>query len=141
MTTVREVMTPEPVVLESSATVQDAAQRMRDDYIGNVLVADGPTLRGIVTDRDLATRVLADGRDPAGVTLGDVVSTDLEAVAADDDAGQAVEVMRREAVKRVPVVEDGVPVGILSMGDLALSVDDMDVMLSALRSARPDEQG
>lgn len=85
-TTVRELMASDPVVLESSTQVGEAARRMRDDDIGDVLVVDGPQLRGIVTDRDLTTRVLADGRNGDTVTLGDVVTTGLETAGPDEDA-------------------------------------------------------
>lgn len=140
MATVRDLMTTDPVVLETTATARQAAERMRDHDIGDVLVSDGPTLRGIVTDRDLATRVLAGGMDPESVTLGDVATTELDAVAPGDDAGEVVERMRRDAIRRVPVVEDGVPVGILSMGDLAVQYDE-DSALAEVSAARPDDQG
>ena len=138
-TTVRELMTSDPVLLESSTKVGEAARRMRDDDIGNVLVVDGPQLRGIVTDRDLTTRVLADGRDGDTVTLGDVVTTGLETAAPDEDARAVVDRMRRSAVRRVPVVEDQTPVGILSIGDLAIELDE-DSALAHISAARPDEQ-
>lgn len=139
-TTVRELMTRDPVVLQSSTQVGEAARRMRDDDIGNVLVVDGPQLRGIVTDRDLTTRVLADGRSGDTVTLGDVVTTGLETVSPEDDAREVVDRMRRSAVRRVPVVEDQTPVGILSIGDLAIELDE-DSALADISAARPDEQG
>lgn len=138
-TTVRDLMTTDPVVLESSTNVQEAARRMRDDDIGNVLVVDGPQLRGIVTDRDLTTRVLADGRSGDSVTLGDVVTTGLETAKPDEDARAVVDRMRRSAVRRVPVVDDQTPVGILSIGDLAIELDE-DSALADISAARPDEQ-
>ena len=138
--TVRDVMTPDPVILETTATARDAAQQMRDHEIGDVLVAEG-TLRGIVTDRDLTTRVLADDRDAGTVTLGDLLTDDLHVVRPDDDVREAVALMRRHAVKRVPVIEeDDTPVGVLSMGDLALQLDD-DSALAEVSAARPDDQG
>lgn len=138
-TSVREVMTADPVVLETTATVSEAARCMRDEGIGDVLVTDGATLRGIVTDRDLTTRVLAADRDGSSVTLGDVVTTGLEAVEPDADVSEVIDRMRRAAVRRVPVVENNVPVGILSIGDLAVQFDD-DSVLADLSAAPPDEQ-
>lgn len=139
MPTVRELMTPNPTSLETTATARDAAVCMRDEKIGDVLVVDGPTLRGIVTDRDLTTRVLADGRGADEVTLGDVVTTGLEVVGPDDDATAVVDQMRRSAVKRVPVVDEQTPVGILSMGDLAIELDEHSA-LASVSAARPDDQ-
>ena len=138
--TVRDVMTPDPVILETTATARDAAQQMRDHDIGDVIVAEG-TLRGIVTDRDLTTRVLADDRDAGSVSLGDLLTDELHVVRPDDDLREAVALMRRHAVKRVPVIEeDDTPVGVLSMGDLALSLDE-DSALADVTAARPDDQG
>lgn len=138
--TVRDVMTPDPVILETTATARDAAQQMRDHDIGAVLVAEG-TLRGIVTVRDLTTRVLADDRDGSAVSLGDLLSEDLHVVRPDDDVREAVTLMRRHAVKRVPVIEeDDTPVGVLSMGDLVLALDE-DSALADVSAARPNDQG
>lgn len=138
-TSVREVMTADPVVLETTATVSEAARCMRDEDIGDVLVTDGAALRGIVTDRDLTTRVLAADRDGSSVTLGDVVTTGLEAVEPEADVSEVIDRMRRAAVRRVPVVENNAPVGILSIGDLAVQFDD-DSVLGDLSAAPPDEQ-
>ena len=138
--TVRDVMTLDPVILETTATARDAAQQMRDHDIGDVIVAEG-TLRGIITDRDLTTRVLADDRDAGAVSLGDLLTDELHVVRPDDDLREAVALMRRHAVKRVPVIEeDDTPVGVLSMGDLALSLDE-DSALADVTAARPDDQG
>lgn len=137
--TVRELMTPVPVVLESTTQVGEAARRMRDDDIGDVLVVDGPQLRGIVTDRDLTTRVLADGRSPDTVTLGDVVTSGLETASPDADVREVVDRMRRSSVRRIPVVEDQTPIGILSIGDLAIELDE-ESALADISAARPDEQ-
>ena len=139
-TTVRDIMTKDPVTLETTATARDAARRMRDDEIGDVLVVDGPTLRGIVTDRDLATRVMADDRDAGTVTLGDVATTGVDAVSPNDDARKVVDRMRRTAVKRVPVVEDNTPIGILSMGDLAMEFEEGSA-LAQVSAASSDRQG
>lgn len=138
--TVREVMTPDPIALETTATAREAAQAMRDHDIGAVLVEEG-TIRGIVTDRDLTTRVLADDRDADSVSLGDVLTSGLDVVGPDDDLKEVVDRMRRNAVKRVPVVdEDQTAVGILSMGDLAIELD-ANSALAEVSAARPDDQG
>ncbi|MTV26476.1 CBS domain-containing protein [Nitriliruptoraceae bacterium ZYF776] len=127
-TKIRDLMTTDPVVLDSSATAADAAQRMRQDDVGNVLVEEDGQLRGIVTDRDLVVRVLAEGTDAASISLGQVCSSDLDTLGPDDDLDAAVELLRDDAVRRIPVVEDGTAVGILSLGDLAIERDGQSAL-------------
>jgi CBS domain-containing protein len=120
---VREVMTSRTVTLAPDTSLFDAARRMRDDDVGDVLVTEGDQLRGIVTDRDIVVRALAEGREGASTTIGDVCSGDLAVVGPDDDAGEVVKQMRSRAVRRLPVVEDGRVVGVVSMGDMAIERD------------------
>ncbi|MBW3665248.1 MAG: CBS domain-containing protein [Actinobacteria bacterium] len=116
-------MTTDPVICESTDTLADAAKRMRDEDIGNVLVKmDGSF--GIVTDRDIVVRAIAEGIAPESGTLGDVASTDLDTVGPDDDLDEVVRQMREDKIRRVPVMEDGHPVGILAIGDLAVMRDE-----------------
>ncbi|MCW6006084.1 CBS domain-containing protein [Micromonospora sp. CPCC 205371] len=117
-------MTQHPVTLTPDATLVDAAKQMRAKDIGDVLVVGGDgRLRGIVTDRDIVVRALADDRDAGSTTLGEVCSPDLAVVAPDDDSGRAVELMRDRAVRRIPVVDAGELVGVVSLGDLAIEKD------------------
>lgn len=125
---VRDVMTPAPVTLPKAATVTQAAIAMRDEGIGNVLVLREPGLYGLVTDRDIVVRTLAEGRDPLKTTLGEICSEDLATVTANDDAATAVQVMRERAVRRVPVVEDDQAVGIVSIGDMAQERDQRSAL-------------
>jgi CBS domain-containing protein len=120
---VREIMTGSVVTLPKDASLVEAARLMRDHGIGDVIVTDGGRAEGIVTDRDIVVRGVADGADPAALALGAVLSGELMAVAPDDPVERAVQVMRDRAVRRVPVVEDGKPVGIVSIGDLAMERD------------------
>ncbi|WP_055590912.1 CBS domain-containing protein [Peterkaempfera griseoplana] len=122
-TQVCDVMTRSPVAVAPQTPVIEAAQRMRDENIGAVLVTEGDELQGLVTDRDLAVRVLAEGGDIAHKTVQDACSADLVAVRPDDDIDQAIQLMRDKAIRRLPVVEGGQPVGIISLGDLALERD------------------
>lgn len=122
-TKVRELMTPDPVLMGSSDTANLAAQRMRDQDIGDVLIQEDGTLKGIVTDRDLVVRILADGTDGDEVSLGQICSSELSTVGPDDDVAEVIERLRHAAVRRVPVVEDGAAVGILALGDLARARD------------------
>jgi CBS domain-containing protein len=121
---IREVMTPAPVTLPQAATVTQAAIAMRDEGIGDVLVLRETGVYGLVTDRDIVVRTLAENRDPLKTTLGEICSEDLATVSADDDASAAVHVMRERAVRRVPVMdEEDQAVGIVSIGDLARERD------------------
>lgn len=133
-TKVRDLMTPDPTILAASESAATAAHRMRDHDIGDVLIEDDGTLRGIVTDRDLTVRVLAEGIDGDSISLGDVCTTDLVTVGPDDALGDVVGLMRREAIRRVPVAEDGTAVGVLAIGDLA-TVEDPDSALADISAA------
>lgn len=134
MTKVREKMTTDPVVLDSTATIADAARKMREHDIGDVLVRiDGSF--GICTDRDIVVRAVADEKGPTSVTLGDVATRDLETVSPDDELEQVIRDMGERDVRRIPVCEDGTPVGILSIGDLAVMRDE-DSLLADLSAAR-----
>jgi CBS domain-containing protein len=135
--TVREVMTPDPIALPDTASLVDAGQRMRAAAIGNVVVLDGGKVCGIVTDRDIVVRGIADGRDPRSTTLGDVCSRDLTTVAPDDQIAAAVRLLRDKAIRRLPVVEAGRAVGILSIGDVAIE-QERDSPLAAVSAAPPN---
>lgn len=121
--TVREIMTTDPVSLPAGSSLMDAARIMRDSNIGDVLVTESGGLHGIVTDRDIVVRGLAEGRDPASTTLAHCCSQDLVTVAPDDELGKVVQLVRGKAIRRLPVVEGGQPVGIVSLGDLAAQLD------------------
>ncbi len=136
MPTVQDVMTTDPVALDASEPVVEAARRMKDQDIGDVIVVDGGQICGVVTDRDIVVRVLAEGRDPAETRLGDVCSRDVATVSPGDDLTAAGDLMRERAIRRVPVVEDGRPVGIISIGDLAIERDP-DSALSHISAAPP----
>jgi CBS domain-containing protein len=126
--TVREVMTGSPVCLSPQTTLPDAARQMDEHDIGDVLVVDNDKLVGMVTDRDIVVRAIAQGRDPSSTTLGEISTGDLVTVDADDQVSRAVELMREHAVRRLPVVEGGRPVGIVSIGDLAVEEDSTSAL-------------
>ncbi|MGI8685566.1 MAG: CBS domain-containing protein [Acidimicrobiales bacterium] len=120
---IRNVMTPSPRALDARASVQEAAKAMLDDDIGDVIVCDGETVCGIVTDRDITIRTVALGHDPAATKLGDICSKDLTSLSPGDTVDDAVRLMREKAIRRIPVLEDGKPVGVVSIGDLAIDLD------------------
>lgn len=117
-------MTPDPVCLPADTTAVIAAQKMRDHDIGDVLVLGNGELRGIVTDRDLVVRGLASQADPNLTRIGDLATPHPACLSPDDPAEAAVRLMREKRVRRVPVCgPDGRPVGIVSLGDLAVERD------------------
>lgn len=137
MPSIREVMTKNPITLPSSAPVTEAARAMRDSDVGAVLLLDSQEVTGIVTDRDIALRVVADGQDPDQITVGDIATKGVKTVNADDDAGEAIRLMKDEAIRRVPVVEQNRPVGIVSIGDLAENFD-ADSLLGHISEQPPN---
>lgn len=120
---VREIMTRTPVTVEPGTSVAQVARRMRDEDIGAVLVAEGEQVRGLVTDRDLVVRVLSEGGDPDRHSVKEACSPELISVSPDDEVDRAVQVMREHSVRRLPVLENGRAVGIISLGDLAIERD------------------
>jgi len=133
---VREVMTPQPTSVKESTNLFDAARTMRDRDIGDLIVVRGSEILGMITDRDLVIRGLAEGRDPKSMAVGDICSTDVVTVEPDESVDKVIELMREKAVRRIPVVDDGKPVGILSLGDLAMR-KDKDSVLSDISEAPP----
>jgi len=138
MQTVRDVMTTNVVYLPSETTLAEAARTMREQDIGDVVVADGPTLTGLVTDRDIVVRAVAERFDPASTTIGEIVTRELITVRPDDSIHSAALLMRDNAVRRVLVCDDtqGL-VGIVSIGDLAEQIDPESV-LGGISKATPN---
>jgi CBS domain-containing protein len=136
-TTVSELMHTNLVTLDANASVLDAARQMRDASIGDVLVTESGKLRGIVTDRDLVVRCLATQGDPSATKLKDVCSEDLVTLTPDDDFQDAVQLMNDHAVRRLPVVEGGDVVGIVSLGDLSVA-QDRESALGGISAAPPN---
>ncbi|WP_026341939.1 CBS domain-containing protein [Actinomadura atramentaria] len=136
---VGEVMTSGPCALPLDATLYDAARVMRDEGIGDVLVTYAGRLCGMVTDRDIVIRAVAESRDSSVTPLGDVCTADLATITVEDDTGEALRLMRERAVRRLPVVDEAQrPVGIVTMGDLAEPGDGVLAPLADLHRAPPD---
>jgi len=134
---VRDIMTPEPVTCHRDSPIVDAAAAMRDSAVGDVIVLEDDQVYGILTDRDIAVRVVAEGVDPKQVTVGEVCSTGLVTIAPDEDAERAVDAMRQQAIRRLPVIDGRTPVGIVSIGDLARERDSKSA-LADISSAPPN---
>ena len=124
MGSIRDVMTSNPTSCEPSTTVVDAAKVMAQEDVGPVPIVDGGRVVGIVTDRDLVVRVLAEGRDPNSTTIGEIASADLVTVQPDSDLNEALNLMAQNQVRRLPVVEGDQLVGIVAQADVARAADE-----------------
>jgi CBS domain-containing protein len=111
---------------------------MKQQGIGTILVLTDGTLTGLVTDRDITVRVLAENRDPRTTPIGDICSSHLVVLGPDDDLALASRLVRDHAVRRIPVLQDGTPVGVVAVGDLALGSGTMSD-LSGMSSAPPND--
>ena len=134
---VRDVMTSDPSCCEGTDSATAAAKAMRDGDFGAVIVINDGEVAGIVTDRDIAVRVVAEGRDPGDSRLQDIATSGVETLSPDDSLDDAVQKMRDADVRRLPVVEGTRPVGIVSIGDLAVKRDERSA-LADISAAAPN---
>ena len=116
---VRDVMTPGPIGVDYNSSIGEAARTMHDWGVGAVLVVHDQALYGLVTDRDLVVRAVAESKGP-DEPVGPLSSADLIGVSADEDIAEAIRLMRENAVRRLPVVDAGQVAGMVSLGDLAI---------------------
>jgi CBS domain-containing protein len=122
---IRDAMTSNPSNVEMSSPVVEAARLMKSEDVGSIPVTEGDRLVGIVTDRDIAIRVVAEGKDVQTVTVGEIASKDLVTVDPQQDLDEALRLMAQHQLRRLPVVEeDGRLVGILAQADVAQQGDD-----------------
>ena len=127
---VRDVMTAGPIGVDYDQSVGEAARAMRDWGVGAILVVSNGSLYGLVTDRDLVVRAVAEGRG-ADEPVGPLSSANLIGVDADAGVHEAMRLMRQHAVRRLPVLEGGQVAGIVSLGDLAMQ-DEPDLAFAQL---------
>jgi CBS domain-containing protein len=122
---VRDLMTESPRTIEPSTTIVEAARLMRDEDIGPLPIVEGDRLQGILTDRDIVLRVVAEGKDPSRATAGEIASRELVTVDPQQGLDEAMRLMEEHQVRRLPVCEeDGRLVGILAQADIARHVGD-----------------
>jgi CBS domain-containing protein len=121
---VRDAMTEDPRSIGASASVVEAARLMRQEHIGALPITDDERLVGMITDRDITTRVVAEAADPKTTSVQDVYSRDLISVEPDNDLDEALRLMARHQVRRLPVVENGRLVGIVAQADIALKENE-----------------
>jgi CBS domain-containing protein len=134
---VKEVMTPNPETLPSQSSIAEAARIMRERNIGDVLIERDGEICGIVTDRDIVVRGVAEGLDTERTVVEDICSHEIVRVSPNDTIDNAVELMRKKAVRRIPVMDNGKAVGIVSIGDLA-QVRDPNSALGNISAAPPN---
>ena len=131
-------MTRDPRTANADDTIVEAARIMRDSDIGDVVVMEDGQVSGIVTDRDIVVRGVAEGQDPGSATVSDVCTSGVETNEPDASVDDALRLMREHDIRRLPVVKHGRPVGILSLGDLAVEREP-DSTLADISAASPDQ--
>ena len=136
---VRDSMTPIVRTAQMTQSLIEAAALMRDDDVGSIPVVDNGQLVGIVTDRDIVVRAIAEQRDLARTTVDEIASHEPVTVGPDQDLNEALELMATYQVRRLPVVEDGRLVGMLAQADLALQAKEKKVGEALHEISRPRE--
>ena len=124
---IREVMTPAPETIQADRPASEAAKKMKEADAGMIPVMDNGNLLGTVTDRDIALRVVAEGKDPQSTTVGEIASRDIVTVQPDEDLDDALQKMAKHQVRRLPVVEDGRLIGVVAQADVAREGDEQAV--------------
>jgi len=124
---VKDAMTSEVKTATPSQSLTDAAKLMKQEDVGSVPVVDGDRLVGVLTDRDIVVRGIADGSDPNAVQVGAIASRDVVTVRSDDDLDEALRLMAQHQVRRLPVVDDGQLVGVVATADVAQEAKEKDV--------------
>lgn len=136
--TVADVMTQGVVVLDERCTVAEAARRMSEEDIGDVLVGTEQSIEGIVTDRDIVVRAVATGRDMEETTIGDIASRNVVTVAMSDDIETALELMENHAIRRLPVTDGARTIGFVSLTDMVAGAD-IDETVEDIAEAQPNQ--
>ncbi len=123
--TIRDVMTSNPCAIDADKSVAYAAKMMREEDVGLAPVVEAERLVGMLTDRDITIRVVAEGKDPEQVKVRDVASSQVVTVGPQQDLDEALRMMAKHQVRRLPVVEeDGKLVGVVAQADIAREGDD-----------------
>jgi CBS domain-containing protein len=127
----------EPVTVPPDTTLREAARLMSDADVGDLILAEDGRPQGVVTDRDIVVRGLAEHESPDSTTVGEICTRDLVTVSPDDPVERAVQLMRETAVRRLPVVAADRIVGVISLGDLAIERAE-DSALAEISAAEPN---
>jgi CBS domain-containing protein len=121
---VRQIMTTDVECAEPDSTLQEIASMMKEENVGSIPVVDEDELCGIITDRDIVVRCVAEGKDPGECTADEILSEELHSIEPDADVETASRIMAERQVRRLPVVQDGHLVGMISLGDIAVKHGD-----------------
>ncbi|HZU42274.1 MAG TPA: CBS domain-containing protein [Terriglobales bacterium] len=130
---VREIMTKDVGTATLDSTVEDVTTMMKDDDVGAIPVLDDGELAGIVTDRDIVVRCIAEGKDPAETTVEDILTEELHTIEPDADVDEAARIMADRQIRRLPVVEEGELIGVVSLGDIAVKQGDTETAGESLQ--------
>ncbi|MCW2961964.1 MAG: signal-transduction protein [Thermoleophilia bacterium] len=115
----RDIMTADPVWIDASETIDVAARQLADEHVGAIPICENGKLRGMLTDRDIVVKVIAEGKDPHSVTAGELAQGEAITIGADDTVDEVVRVMRKHDVRRLPVIDGRELVGIVAQADVA----------------------
>jgi CBS domain-containing protein len=130
---IKEIMTRRPEVVRPEATIQEAAQKMRDLNVGSIPVCDGVRLQGMLTDRDITIRATADGADPRSTRVQETMTSEVHFCYENQSLEDAALLMMEKQIRRLPIVNENRDlVGIISLGDVSVDMDDSDIAGEAL---------
>jgi CBS domain-containing protein len=122
---VRDAMTTNPSTIDADQDVAAAAKLMKEQDVGVAPIVEGGQLFGVLTDRDITVKVVAEGKDPQSTKVRDIASKDVITIDPQQDLDEALRMMAQHQVRRLPVVEeDGKIVGILAQADVALQAEE-----------------
>ena len=128
MTTAREIMTADVTCVQEKESLADAARKMNDLNVGSLpICGDDNRLHGMITDRDIVVKVVAQGRDPGAVLAGELAQGKPVTIGADDDAAEILRTMSQHKVRRLPVIDGHRLVGIVAVADVARALPDRPV--------------
>jgi CBS domain-containing protein len=124
-TSIQEVMTSNPRTCSADGTIVEAARLMKDEDVGIIPIVDGEKLIGTITDRDIAVKLVAEGKDPQSTTVREIASTNLVTIDPQQNLDEALRLMAKHQIRRLPVVEeDGKLIGIVAQADVARHTSD-----------------
>jgi CBS domain-containing protein len=124
MTTARDIMTSGVDYVNAQDTVLDAARKLASDGVGSLPICDNEQLKGMITDRDIVVKVLAEGKDPAATKVIDLIQGEVVTIGADDSVEEALATMSKHQVRRLPVIDGTALVGIVSQADIARNLPE-----------------
>lgn len=128
MTSARDIMTGDAVCIGENETLEEAARKMRDLDVGSLpICGEDDRLKGMVTDRDIVTKCVAEGRDPRSTRAGELAEGKPVTIGADDPVDEILRTMKQYKVRRLPVIDGHDLVGVVSQGDVARNIDETKV--------------